>query len=126
MVKDREVLSKTYSTNSTTSTIKEFPKGLVLWIILNEVTFDVQYQLDNEGHIRFKNSIGADVDKSKIEDALKPFNIDLRVWTDMKLVDILKSLDKVKKEVDDNPTKFSGLVFLAMSHGINSYAPCSI
>ena len=95
----------------------EYPKGLVLWIIINEVLFDMQYQLDMEGRIRFGNRRGADVDKSNIQKALEPYNVDLRVWTDMTLAEILDSLDQVKKEADNNPTKFAGLVLLGMSHG---------
>ena len=110
------------STNSTTSTEEQYPKGLVLWIVLNEVLFDVEKQraLD-KGRVRFGNRPGAEIDASKIKEALEPFHVDLRVWTDKNLSEIDKLLNQVKKEADDNPNKFAGLVFLGMSHGFKRH-----
>ena len=99
------------------TTRKEYPKGLVLWIILNEKLFNVREQFLIHGKVMFDDRIGADIDQSNIEKALEPFNVDVRKWYNMTLKEILNSLDKLKKEVDNNPTKFSGFVFLGMSHG---------
>ena len=118
MVKKWEIMANTHLNNSTD---EEYPKGLVLWIILNEVLFDVQYQLLKEGRVRFGNRPGAEVDTSKIKEALEPFDVDLRVWTDKTLKEIYDSLDQVKKEANDNPTKFAGFVFLGMSHGFKPH-----
>ena len=53
----------------------------------------------------------------QIKEALEPFHVDLRVWTDKTLDEIDDLLDEVKQEADDNPNKFAGLIFLGMSHG---------
>jgi hypothetical protein len=96
---------------------KEYPEGLVLWIILNERLFDVRHQFLTHGRVMFYDRIGADMDQSLIEEALEPFNVDVRKWYNMTISEILDALDKVKKEADNNPTKFAGFVFLGMSHG---------
>ena len=100
MAKKRENRSNTHSTNppnSTNSNDEEYPKGLVLWIILNEVLFDVEKQRAmDEGRVRFGNRPGAEADTSKIKDALEPFNVDLRIWTDKTLAEIDDSLDEMR------------------------------
>ena len=112
MVNKQDNLAKT--------SVEEYPQGLVLWIILNEVVFDAEIQLLNKGRIIFAERAGAKVDESNIEESLKPFNIELRKWTNMNKNEILDALVDVKKEADNNPTKFAGLVFLGMSHGVQS------
>ena len=84
---------------------------------MNEFLFDELNQYLNYGEVRYSDRIGSSLDASNIEDALKPFNVDVRTWTNMSKAEILDALDKVKKEVDNDPTKFSGFVFLGMSHG---------
>ena len=98
---------------------EEYPQGLVLWIILNEVLFDIRKQFLTHGKIMFDDRIGADKDESKIEEALRPFNVELRIWSNFTLAETLRALDAVKKEADNNPTKFAGLVFCGMSHGFS-------
>ena len=110
MVNKRDNLAKT--------SVEEYPHGLVLWIILNEILFDERFQLLTQGRVIFYDRVGSNVDESNIEEALKPFNVDLRKWTNMTKAEILDALIEVKKEADNNPTKFAGLVFLFMSHGM--------
>ena len=121
MGKKQENRSNTHSTNPTNSKKlgdEEYAKGLVLWIILNEVLFDIEKQRAmDEGRVRFGNRPGAEADTLKIKEALEPFQVDLRIWTDKTLAEIDDSLNEIKKEADDNPNKFAGLVFLGMSHG---------
>ena len=89
--------------------VREYPSGLVLWIVINNKEFD-----DSSSH---KAREGAEVDEDNLRDALQPFRIDLRVWKNYKRQDILNALRGVCEEVDREPRKFSGLVILGASHG---------
>ena len=111
MVNKRESLSK--------QSDEEYPQGRVLWIILNEVLFDISNQLLTHGRIMFDDRIGSDRDEEKLEEALKPFNVEVRIWKNFTKAEILDALDQVKKEANNNPTKFAGFVFLGMSHGFS-------
>ena len=104
--------------NLAKTSVEEYPHGLVLWIMINEILFDERFQFITQGRVNFYDIVGADVDESNMDQALKPFNVDLWKWTNMTKAEILDALEEVKKEADNNPTKFAGLVLLFMSHRI--------
>ena len=91
----------------------EYPKGLVLWLIINQKTFDAKTGMEV-----YENREGADQDELNLKNALAPFYIDLRLKFDLTLDEIIELLYDVKREADENPNKFAGLVVLVMSHGL--------
>ena len=94
----------------------EYPPGLLLWIVVNQKHF-IQEVGQNTS---YADREGAEVDDANLIEALKPFNVDLRIWHDLKLYGkegILDRLKTIYDEVESQPDKFSGLVFLGMSHG---------
>ena len=95
-----------------TNPIPEYPKGLVLWIIINHTKFDTILGVEE-----YEYREGAEVDENKIKDALEKFYIDLRIWKDMTLHEIKKKLLDIKNEANSGPNKFAGLVIMGMSHG---------
>ena len=92
--------------------LPEYPKGLVLWIIINHTRFD---RILGEEEYEYRE--GADVDERKLKEALEKFCIDLRVWRDKTLRELKKDLLDIKSEVNDETSKFAGLVIMGMSHG---------
>ena len=91
-----------------------YPPGLVLWVIINQKDF----HSENDG-VFYPPRDGAEVDEANLKEALNPFEVDLRVWSDQKKYEILKSLKGIYDEFDRDPKKYAGLVILGMSHGIN-------
>ena len=92
--------------------VPEYPKGLVLWIIINNTKFDTIL-----GEEQYEYREGAEVDENKLKEALDKFHIDLRIWRDMTLREIKRELFDIKSEANDEPDKFAGLVIMGMSHG---------
>ena len=92
--------------------VPEYPKGLVLWIIVNNTKFDTIL-----GEEQYEYREGAEVDENKLKEALDKFHIDLRIWRDMTLREIKRELFDIKSEANDEPDKFAGLVIMGMSHG---------
>ena len=88
-----------------------YPPGVFLWIIINMKKFD------NVGSNVYSEREGADVDEANLRKVLKYFDIDLRVWNDLTLSELLKSFKSIYDEVEANPEKYAGLVILGMSHG---------
>ena len=91
--------------------LDEYPAGVFLWIIINQKKFDPG------STVSYSEREGADVDEANIKDALEHFKVDLRVWTDLTLSELLQSLKRIYDEVEAEPNKFAGLVILGMSHG---------
>ena len=58
-----------------------------------------------------------DIDVRNLIEALSPFQVNMRVWEDKKRHEILGSLREILEEVNSEPSKYSGLVILGMSHG---------
>ena len=96
----------------TSRSFEEYPSGLFLWIIINQKNFD-----PGSSSNVYAEREGADVDESNLREALKHFHIDLRLWNDLTLNELLKSLKGIYDEVVAEPQKFAGLVILVMSHG---------
>ena len=92
--------------------LDEYPQGLFLWIIINQINFD-----SGTDNTLFAEREGANVDEANLRDVLKHFEIDLRVWRDLTLNELLRSLNRLYYEVDSDHNKYAGLVFLCMSHG---------
>ena len=92
--------------------LDEYPQGLFLWIIINQTKFD-----SCNGNISYSEREGAEVDEVNLRDALKHFEIDLRVWKDLTKSELYKSLNEIYYEVDAEREKYAGLTFLCMSHG---------
>jgi len=88
----------------------KYPSGLVLWVIIKQKTFKSS---------KLWNREGADVDESNLIEALSPFQVDMRIWEDKTRHEILTSLKGIFDEVNMEPNKYSGLVILGMSHGLN-------
>ena len=96
--------------------VQEYPPGVVLWIVANQKYFNSSNGQDTS----YEGREGAEVDEANIREALQPFKVDLRVWNDLTLYGkegILIRLKEIYEEVESEPNKFSGLVFLGMSHG---------
>ena len=94
------------------SSLDEYPSGLFLWITINQTKFDC-----GSGNISYAEREGAEIDESNLKDALKHFEIDLRIWKDLTQSELLKSLKAIYDEIEEVPNKYAGLVFLCMSHG---------
>ena len=94
-------------TSSQVSFPNEYPPGLVLWVIVNQVEFDSLYPTRD----------GANVDENNLIEALRPFQVEIRVWRDFRLNEVLQSLRELYEELNNNASKYSGLVVLGMSHG---------
>ena len=93
-------------------TLDEYPRGLFLWIIINQINFDSE-----TGSTLLTEREGATVDEANLRDVLKHFEIDLRVWKDLTLNELRRSLNRLYYEIDSDHDKYAGLVFLCMSHG---------
>ena len=96
----------------TSQWLDNYPSGTFLWIIINQIKFD----RENSG-VSYAEREGAEVDEANLRDALEYFEIDLRIWKDMTLSELLASLKRLYEELEAEPNKFAGLVFLCMSHG---------
>ena len=92
--------------------VPEYPKGLVLWIIINHTKFDEVLGVEE-----YEFREGAEVDENKLKESLEKFYVDLRIWRDTTLREIKKELLDIKSEANDEPDKFAGLVIMGMSHG---------
>ena len=92
--------------------IEEYEPGDVLWIVINQKRFD---SCDNQN--LYSERIGAEMDEANLIEALRSFKIDLRVWNDLKLYEILGSLKGIYEEIEKELNRYDGLVILGMSHG---------
>ena len=88
--------------------IREYPSGLVLWVVINNKVFETSSHKERQG---------AEVDENNLKKALQRFQVDLRVWKNFKRQEILNALRDLCEEVDRDVYKFSGLVILGASHG---------
>ena len=96
-----------------TTPLPEYPKGKVLWITINHTQFD-RFLFKENANPRD----GAEVDETILQQTLQKFNVDYRLWKDMTLEEIIKALNDVREEANNEPQKFSGLVIVGMSHGV--------
>lgn len=91
---------------------KSYPTGKTLCVFLNVKDFDLV-----DGEVVFQPREGADVDERELQEALSPFNIEVRLWQNLTEAEIKQSMQDLKVEVDETPQSYAAFVLFAMSHG---------